>query len=114
MAKQQVLALEEIDREFIKQIEPDWRKMLTCIQCGSCSVSCPAGQLMDYAPRELWRLMRLGMKDEVINTRTFWLCTQCDACTVRCPRGIITSGAMLNLRKWAVAEIQHEIGRAHV
>ncbi|HUV72914.1 MAG TPA: (Fe-S)-binding protein [Anaerolineae bacterium] len=104
MAKQQVLALEEIDREFIKQIEPDWRKMLTCIQCGSCSVSCPAGQLMDYAPRELWRLMRLGMKDEVINTRTFWLCTQCDACTVRCPRGIITSGAMLNLRKWAVAE----------
>jgi heterodisulfide reductase subunit D len=104
MAKQQVLALEEIDREFIKQIEPDWRKMLTCIQCGSCSVSCPAGQLMDYAPRELWRLMCLGMKDEVINTRTFWLCTQCDACTVRCPRGIITSETMLNLRKWAVAE----------
>lgn len=104
MAKQQVLALEEIDREFIKQVEPDWRKMLTCIQCGSCSASCPAGPLMDYAPRELWRLMRLGMKDEVINTRTFWLCTQCDACTVRCPRGIITSGAMLNLRKWAVAE----------
>ena len=104
MAKQQILALEEIDREFIKQVEPDWRKMLTCIQCGSCSVSCPAGPLMDYAPRELWRLMRLGMKDEVINTRTFWLCTQCDACTVRCPRGIITSGAMLNLRKWAVAE----------
>jgi heterodisulfide reductase subunit D len=104
MAKQQILALEEIDREFIKQVEPDWRKMLTCIQCGSCSVSCPAGPLMDYAPRELWRLMRLGMKDEVINTRTFWLCTQCDACTVRCPRGIITREAMLNLRKWAVAE----------
>jgi heterodisulfide reductase subunit D len=104
MAKQQILALEEIDRDFIKQVEPDWRKMLTCIQCGSCSVSCPAGPLMDYAPRELWRLMRLGMKDEVINTRTFWLCTQCDACTVRCPRGIITREAMLNLRKWAVAE----------
>jgi heterodisulfide reductase subunit D len=104
MAKQEVLALEEIDRQFIKQVEPDWRKMLTCIQCGSCSVSCPAGPLMDYAPRELWRLMALGMKDEVISTRTFWLCTQCEACTVRCPRGIITSGAMLNLRRWAVAE----------
>jgi heterodisulfide reductase subunit D len=104
MAKQQVLALEEIDRDFIKDVDPDWRKMLTCIQCGSCSVSCPAGQLMDYAPRELWRLLRLGMRDEVINSRTFWLCTQCDACTVRCPRGIITSEAMLNLRRWAIAQ----------
>lgn len=104
MGKQQILALDEMDREFIKQIEPDWRKMMTCIQCGSCSVSCPAGQLMDYAPRELWRLVRLGMRDEVINSRTFWLCTQCYACTVRCPRGIITSDTMLNLRRWAVAE----------
>ena len=104
MARQKVLALDEIDRELIKQIEPDWRKMMTCIQCGSCSVSCPAGELMDYAPRELWRLMRLGMRDELTNSRTFWLCTQCDACTVRCPRGIITSETMLNLRRWAIAE----------
>jgi heterodisulfide reductase subunit D len=104
MARQKVLALDEMDREFIKQIDPDWRKMMTCVQCGSCSVSCPAGQLMDYAPGELWRLMRLGMRAELTNSRTFWLCTQCYACTVRCPRGIITSDTMLNLRRWAIAE----------
>jgi len=104
MAKQQVVALDELDSELIKQIEPDWRKMMTCIQCGSCTVSCPSGHLMDYAPRELWRLMRMGMRDELVNSRTFWLCTQCYACTVRCPRGIITSDAMLNLRRWALAE----------
>ncbi|MGB3903881.1 MAG: (Fe-S)-binding protein [Anaerolineae bacterium] len=104
MAKQRVLSLDEMDRELIKQIEPDWRKMMTCIQCGSCSASCPAGELMDYAPRELWRVMRLGMRDELINSRTFWLCTQCDACTVRCPRGIITRETMLNLRRWGIAE----------
>lgn len=104
MAKQRVLSLDEMDRELIKQIEPDWRKMITCIECGSCSASCPAGELMDYAPRELWRVMRLGMRDELINSRTFWLCTQCDACTVRCPRGIITRETMLNLRRWGIAE----------
>jgi heterodisulfide reductase subunit D len=104
MAEQKVLALDEMDRELIKQIEPDWRKMMTCIECGSCSASCPSGHLMDYAPRELWRFMRLGLKDELMNSRTFWLCTQCDACTVRCPRGIITSETMLNLRRWAIAE----------
>jgi len=104
MARRRVLALDEMDRNLIKQIEPDWRKMMTCIQCGSCTASCPAGPLMDYAPRELWRLISLGMRDELINSRTFWLCTQCDACTVRCPRGIITSETMLNLRRWAIAE----------
>lgn len=104
MDRRRVLPLDEMDRELIKQIEPDWRKMLTCIQCGSCSVSCPAGPLMDYAPRELWRLMRLGARNEMVNSRTFWLCTQCDACTVRCPRGITTRETMLNLRKWAIAE----------
>jgi heterodisulfide reductase subunit D len=104
MAEQKVLALDEMDRELIKQIDPDWRKMMTCIQCGSCSVSCPSGHLMDHAPRELWRLMRLGVKEELTNSRTFWLCTQCYACTVRCPRGIITSETMLNLRRWAIAE----------
>ncbi len=104
MDKQRVLPLDEMDRELIKQIEPDWRKMLTCIQCGSCSISCPAGSLMDYAPRELWWLMRWGGKDQLVNSRTFWLCTQCDACTVRCPRGITTRETMLNLRRWAIAE----------
>ena len=104
MGKHTVLALDEIDRELIKEIEPDWRKMMTCIECGSCTASCPAGPLMDYAPREIWRLMRLGMREELTNSRTFWLCTQCDACTVRCPRGIVTSETMLNLRRWAIAE----------
>jgi heterodisulfide reductase subunit D len=104
MAKREVLALDEIDQGLIKEIEPDWRRLMTCIQCGSCTASCPAGPLMDYAPRELWRLMRLGLRDELITSRTFWLCTQCHACTVRCPRGIVTSETMLNLRRWAIAE----------
>jgi heterodisulfide reductase subunit D len=104
MAKREVLALDEIDQGLVKEIEPDWRKLMTCIQCGSCTASCPAGPLMDYAPRELWRLIRLGLRDELITSRTFWLCTQCHACTVRCPRGIVTSETMLNLRRWAVAE----------
>jgi heterodisulfide reductase subunit D len=104
MAEQSILALDEMDHDLIKQIEPNWRKMMTCIQCGSCSVSCPSGHLMDHAPRELWRLMRMGMREELVNTRTFWLCTQCYACTVRCPRGIITSDTMLSLRRWAIAE----------
>ena len=50
------------------------------------------------------RMIQLGLKDEVLNSRTFWVCTQCHACTVRCPRGIVTSEAMRKLREWAAAE----------
>lgn len=97
-----VLTEERIDRLFLKQVEPEWKKVLTCFQCGTCSVSCPAAELMDYAPRQLWQLIRLGMRDQVLNSRTFWLCTQCYACTARCPRGILTSETMRNLREWVI------------
>lgn len=99
-----VLTEERLDREFIKQTEPDWKKVLTCFQCGTCSVSCPAAELMDYPPRQLWQLMRLGLRDQVLNSRTFWLCTQCYACSARCPRGIMTGDTMRHLREWAVTQ----------
>lgn len=99
-----LLTEERLDRDFVREVEPDWRKLLTCLQCGTCSVSCPAAELMDYAPRQLWELMRLGLRDLVMNSRTFWLCTQCYACQARCPRGILTSESMRNLREWAVKQ----------
>lgn len=99
-----LLTQDRIDREFIKQVEPDWKKILTCFQCGTCSVSCPAVGLMDYTPRQLWQLVRLGLRDQVMNSRTFWLCTQCYACSARCPRGIMTADTMRHLREWAVSQ----------
>ena len=99
-----ILTEDRLDLRFMEQVEPDWRKLSTCIQCGTCSTYCPATELMDYTPRQLWELMRLGLRDLVMNSRTFWLCTQCYACTARCPRGIMTSETMRNLREWAVAQ----------
>jgi heterodisulfide reductase subunit D len=99
-----LLTEEQLDRDFIKQVEPDWHKLLTCFQCGTCSASCPVAELMDYPPRQLWQMMRLGLRDEVMNSRTFWLCTQCYACQVRCPRDIAIGETMRRLREWAVAQ----------
>jgi Fe-S oxidoreductase len=99
-----LLTEDQLDRDFMRQVEPDWHKLLTCFQCGTCSASCPAGELMDYPPRQLWQLVRLGMRDVVMSSRTFWLCTQCYACQVRCPREIKIGETMRRLREWAVAE----------
>lgn len=98
------LATRELDFEFGKQITPDLQQLRTCIQCGTCSASCPTAYAMDYTLRQLWKFIQLGLKDEVVNSRTFWLCTTCKACTVRCPRGINLTDTMLMLKQYAVKE----------
>ncbi len=94
----------ELDFEFGEEITPDLEELRTCIQCGTCSASCPTAYAMDYTPRQLWKLIQLGLRDEVVNSRTFWLCTTCKACTVRCPRGIDLTETMLMLKRYAVKE----------
>ncbi len=60
----------------------------TCIQCGTCSASCPTASLMDVPIRKLIRLVLEGEKKAALSSRSIWLCTSCLLCTVRCPRSI--------------------------
>ncbi len=94
----------ELDLEFGKKVTPDLRVLYTCMQCGTCSASCPTGFAMDYTLRQLWKLIQLGLRGEVVSSRTFWLCTTCKACTARCPRGIDLTETMLMLKQYAVNE----------
>jgi heterodisulfide reductase subunit C len=59
---------------------------------------------MDYTPRQLVRMVQLGLKQEVLNSNTIWLCTTCFSCSVRCPRGIRPTELMEALRPIAIAE----------
>jgi len=89
-----------LDRSFLEAVDP-LEKLRRCIQCGTCSATCPTAYAMDYSPRQVWRMVQLGLKDEVLNSSTFWLCTTCKACQVRCPRGIDLMDAMISLKKYA-------------
>jgi heterodisulfide reductase subunit C len=40
---------------------PEGKEILTCLQCGMCSGTCPYGDVMDYAPRRMIAMMRAGM-----------------------------------------------------
>ncbi len=60
----------------------------TCIQCGTCSASCPTAHLMKPSIRRLVKLCLEGRREEALHNETLWLCTSCLLCTVRCPRGI--------------------------
>ncbi|MGB5100886.1 MAG: 4Fe-4S dicluster domain-containing protein [Methanothrix sp.] len=64
------------------------QEVLTCIQCGTCSASCPTASLMDPSIRRLIKFCLEGKREEALHNETLWLCTSCLLCTVRCPRGI--------------------------
>jgi heterodisulfide reductase subunit C len=98
------LTREMLDHSFAESVAPDREKLLTCIQCGTCTASCPTAYAMDYTPRQLWRLVQVGLRDEALNSRTFWLCTNCYSCTIRCPRGIALTETMAALKRLAIAE----------
>ena len=75
-----------------------------CIQCGTCTGSCPNAFAMDMTPRMLWRMVLLGQKEEIFQSRTFTLCSACYYCTLRCPRGLPLTEAMSKLKQIAAKE----------
>jgi heterodisulfide reductase subunit C len=59
-----------------------------CIQCGTCTASCPNADRMEHTPSQLIAMARAGMRKEVLSSNAMWYCLSCYLCTVRCPRGI--------------------------
>jgi len=92
---------EEVDLGFARRLGPSAESLKTCIQCGSCTASCPTSNRMSISPQRLGRLIRLGMEEEVLASRAFWQCTSCAACTLHCPRGILLPEIIVELKRHA-------------
>jgi len=76
----------------------------SCIQCGTCSGTCPTAPAMDYTPRQVMHMVQQGMKDAVLRSKAIWLCATCFSCTVRCPRSISVADVLARLRGIAIEE----------
>jgi heterodisulfide reductase subunit C len=59
-----------------------------CIQCGTCTASCPNSSRMEHSPSHLIALARADMREEVFSSNGMWMCLSCYLCSVRCPRDI--------------------------
>ncbi|HTU01306.1 MAG TPA: 4Fe-4S dicluster domain-containing protein, partial [Candidatus Sulfotelmatobacter sp.] len=79
-------------------------KLFSCIQCGTCSGTCPVSHYMDYTPRKIIAMVRGGFRDEALNCFTIWLCASCYACTVDCPREIKITDVMYALKQEAISQ----------
>ena len=75
---------------FIEEVKatPGGELILSCIQCGTCTGTCPMASHMEYPPRKTIAMIRAGMRDEVLSSNSMWFCLSCYMCTCRCPRGV--------------------------
>lgn len=92
------------DPTFPDRLPPAGSLLRRCIQCGTCSASCPSVHAMDITPRRMWRLAQLGLQDEVLHSNAIWLCSLCYMCHVRCPRGIPLTETIVKLKEMALKE----------
>jgi len=99
---------EDLNTQFVEDVlrMPDGDKLRTCIQCGTCSASCPTSDDMDYTPRQIIAYFRAGMLEKILRSNTIWMCASCYSCAARCPAGIKFTDLMYELKRLA---IQHGI-----
>jgi heterodisulfide reductase subunit C len=76
-------------------------RIRACIQCGTCTGSCPSGRRTALRTRQIIRKALLGLREEVLADPSLWLCTTCGTCTERCPRKIDVTEAITYLRNLA-------------
>jgi len=93
-------------RGFSREIMavPGCERLPSCIQCGTCSGTCPLSVYMDHSPRQIMALVRADFKAEVLHSNSIWLCASCYDCTVECPREIRITDIMYALKQRAIME----------
>lgn len=95
---------EELRTSFLRQLEtiPNSQKIKSCIQCGTCTGSCPVSYAMDISPREIIALFRAGDLETLLNSKSIWICASCYSCQTRCPSLIKVTDIIYALKRLAM------------
>jgi quinone-modifying oxidoreductase, subunit QmoC len=107
-----MLALIRRKMKFQREADPVWAdeiskqpgcdRIWSCIQCGTCSGTCPLSIYMDFTPRRIIALVREGFRADALGSQTIWLCASCYACAVRCPMNVHITDVMYSLKREAI------------
>lgn len=100
--------------KYQREADPEWsehfrtvpgcERISSCIQCGTCSGTCPLSIYMDYTPRKVIALIREGFREEALSCKTIWLCASCYSCAALCPQQIHITDVMYSLKREAIQE----------
>lgn len=99
--------MSEFNMDFMRELAntPRGRGILSCIQCGRCSSSCPIARFTsEHNPRRLMEMVILGLRSEVLDGKLPWYCLSCFTCLDRCPQGGDVGEVMFAIRNLAVKQ----------
>ncbi len=90
----------KIRDDFVAKVEElSGQSLRACYQCGKCSAGCPAVYHMDILPNQIIRYAQLGLRDELLKSKSIWICASCLTCNVRCPKGVNIAEVLEALRQ---------------
>lgn len=94
----------ELNKNFLEKVieSSHCEKIRECIQCGTCSSTCPVSLYMDYTPRKLMAMIKGGFEEDALKSKTIWICSSCYSCTVMCPAQIKITDVMYALKRMAI------------
>ena len=90
--------------EFKSEITamPGGEQVKLCYDCGTCTGACPVSESgSGFDPRKILRMIKTGMKDQLLGSDAIWHCTHCDTCLFVCPQNVRFSAVVDVLREMA-------------
>ncbi|MBS7614214.1 4Fe-4S dicluster domain-containing protein [Candidatus Bathyarchaeota archaeon] len=99
--------IKEYNVPFSKEVSSRYggETIVLCYQCGTCASSCPVAKTTEkFNPREIFRLVLLGERQEVFQSNAIWLCSSCYNCQERCPQMVEVADVFFALRNIAAEE----------
>lgn len=74
-----------------------------CLQCSSCSASCPLFQTGAKSnPRYIANLLSKGEFEGILDRNDFWWCGACYSCETHCPQGVPLTEVLFRLKNLAL------------
>jgi len=73
-----------------------------CINCGNCTAICNLTTETDRFPRQIIRMVQMGMKEELLGSKEIWLCYNCGQCSETCPQQAEPANLMAAARCYAI------------
>jgi len=67
-----------------------------CMDCGTCTATCPAGGFTPFNIRKIHTLFRRGQYDSLQEELS--KCMLCGKCTLVCPRSVNLRGTIIKMR----------------
>ncbi len=97
---------QELKQIFLANVQliPEGERIKQCIQCGTCTGSCPVSYKMEITPRQIISYFRAGEISKILQSNSIWLCISCYSCQTRCPSLIKVTDIIYALKQTALTK----------